>query len=353
MRKPLLAALVVLGAMALVGAAAPQEPWTIGGRTLPAPAGASEELRNSISATPAPDVEARVRQVPADEAGWVALQEKRARRSAASVAGLAERLAVSIDSSMVEGVKVYHLAPGDANPRHADHLFVYVHGGGYVFGSGLGGAREAVLIAKRSRLPVLSIDYRMPPKHPFPAAVDDVVAVYRHLLHNRPAESIAIGGTSAGGGLTLAAVHKFLESGLEAPGALYTGTPWADLTRTGDTIFTNEGIDRVLVAYDGLLREAASLYAGGRDLKDPLISPVYGSFQGFPPTYLVTGTRDLFLSDVVRTHRKLREAGVVADLNVYEGMSHAEYFLVRQSPESHQVYAELDAFLLEHLQSSN
>lgn len=196
----------------------------------------------------------------------------------------------------------------------------------------------------------MSVDYRMPPDDPFPAAVEDVVAVWRSLLDEWPAKSMALGGTSTGGGLTLAATLRFIELGLETPGALWAGTPWADLTKTGDSQFTNEGIDRVLVSYEGVLQGAAKLYANGRDLKTPLISPVYGDFEGFPPTYLVTGTRDLFLSDVVRVHRKMRLAGVVADLNVYEGVSHADYSIVVDSPESEQVFGELGAFLLLHLE---
>ena len=198
-------------------------------------------------------------------------------------------------------------------------------------------------------MPVFSIDYRMPPRHPFPAAIEDVVTVYRHVLGNRPAKSIALGGTSAGGGLTLAAVQRFLELDLDVPGAIYAGTPWADLTKTSDSLFTNEGLDRVLVTYEGLLRGAAELYANGQDLTNPLISPLYGDFRGFPPAYLVTGTRDMLLSDTVRTHRKLRTAGAVADLNVYEGLSLAGYLVVPNSPESQQVYGELNAFLLRHL----
>ena len=104
----------------------------------------------------------------------------------------------------------------------------------------------------------------------------------------------------------------------------------------------------MLVSYHGLLEGAANLYADGRDLRTPLISPVYGDFDGFPPTYLVTGTRDLFLSDVIRVHRKMRLAGVVADLNVYEGVSHGEYTL--DSPEMDQVFGELGEFLLRHLE---
>ena len=92
------------------------------------------------------------------------------------------------------------------------------------------------------------------------------------------------------------------------------------------------------------------MYAGDLDLKDPRVSPVYGDFAGFPPTFLVTGTRDLFLSNTVRTHIKLRQAGVVAEVLVYEGVSHGDYAALADSPESVHAYAELNAFLLQHLQ---
>jgi acetyl esterase/lipase len=138
--------------------------------------------------------------------------------------------------------------------------------------------------------------------------------------------------------------------GIDVPGALYAGTPWADLTKTGDSYIINQGVDRLLITYDGLLAGAARLYAGDLDLKDPLLSPVYGEFHGFPPTFLVTGTRDLFLSNTARVHTKIRAAGVVADLLVYEGVSHGDYAFEPTSPESLMTYAELNAFLLRHLQ---
>ena len=121
------------------------------------------------------------------------------------------------------------------------------------------------------------------------------------------------------------------------------------MTKTGDTLYTMEGIDRVLVTYNGILEAAALLYADGANLLDPLLSPVYGDLSGFPATYLVTGTRDMFLSDAARVHRKLRDAGVEADLNVYEGLSHAEYAFVADSPEHESTYKELAEFLRRHL----
>jgi acetyl esterase/lipase len=106
------------------------------------------------------------------------------------------------------------------------------------------------------------------------------------------------------------------------------------MTKTGDSYFANEMVDNVLVSNDGWLGDAAKLYANGHDLKDPLLSPVYGDFRGFPPTILTTGTRDLFLSNTVRVHRKLREVGDEAMLNVFEGQSHAQYLASPARPSS-------------------
>ena len=343
-----------LAAMLLFGAASTSEAQdgarSIDARTVPVPAAASQALRESIAAPVPVPVSADGGGLPETDDEWAAFAAAADAAAGQGVDAAAEQLGLTLERGEVEGVAVHRVTPNDVDPAHADHLFLYVHGGGYVFGGGDASVQEALFIASRARIPVLSIDYRMPPAHPFPAAVEDVVTVYRHVLAQRPARSLALGGTSAGGGLTLAAVHRFLALGLDVPGALYAGTPWADLTKTSDTLFTNEAVDRVLLTYDGLLRAAAELYADGHDLKDPLISPVYGDFAGFPPTYLVTGTRDMLLSDTARTHRKLRAAGAVADLNVYEGVSHADYLLVPDSPESQEVYAELNAFLLRHME---
>lgn len=325
--------------------------WELGARTVPAPAGVSGELHDSIEATPQPNVEVGKNSVPKNDDEWNALIDARSGARAVPLSALEQRFGVKIVRDTIEGVPVYHVTPNEIDPVHANHLFLHVHGGAYVFGGGDEAVLEAAVVASAAKMPALSIDYRMPPKHPFPAAVNDVATVYQWLLKRRPAKSIAIGGTSTGGGLSLASVHKFRALGLETPGAIYAGTPWADLTKTGDTLFTNEGLDRILVTYDGVLGAAAELYGGGHDLKDPLISPVYGDFEGFPPTYFVTGTRDMFLSDTARTHRKMRRAGVIADLNVFEGMSHAGYIVVLDSPESRELFSEIGKFFEAHLAS--
>ena len=167
---------------------------------------------------------------------------------------------------------------------------------------------------------VISVDYRMPPEAYFPAAVDDAVTVYKAVLKDTPAKNIGVFGTSAGGALTLELVLRAREQGLPAPGALGSGTPMSDATKTGDSFYTNEKVDNILVSRDGFCDAATVIYAHGHDLKDPLISPVYGDMHGFPPTILTTGTRDLLLSNTVRVHRKLRRAGIEATLQVYEGV---------------------------------
>ena len=323
--------------------------WHIGPRTLPPPAGASDVLCESIANTPTPDP--TVMQIePQSEAEWLAAIAQMDDGKVDAARALREQLSVSVELDTIEGVNVYHVTPAEVDTSHEDHLFVYVHGGAFVLNAGEAGTAEAILIAHRAKMRVLSIDYRMPPQYPAPTGRDDVMAVYQHLLKQRSTGLIALGGSSGGGNLIMGMVQHLIELGVDLPGALYLGTPGADMSKTGDSYYINEGVDRVLATYDGFVEAASRLYANGRDLKDPLVSPLYGDFHGFPPTFLITGTRDLLLSATVRTHIKLRQAGVVADILVYEGMSHGDYGVEATAPESQHAYAELNAFLLRHLQ---
>ncbi|MEM8985484.1 MAG: alpha/beta hydrolase [Pseudomonadota bacterium] len=324
-----------------------RDGWSIGKRVVPPPAGASDVLYDHIAALSKPNVTLRS---IAPQARWQWDALIATAKPPFTEESLEQQFNVSIEQDTVGGVNAYWVTPERIEEGRENHLFVLLHGGGYIFGAGVVGAQEAGIIAANAGVKAISIDYRMPPEHPFPAALDDVAAVYRELLKSYRPESIAMGGTSAGSGLTLAGVHKIKSMNLPVPGALFIGTPWADMTKTGDTWHTNEGIDSMLVTHNGLGAAIPKLYANGRDLRDPLISPVYGDFSGFPPSYLVTGTRDVLLSDTVRTHRKMREAGVIADLNVFEGMSHGEYQLLLDSPESKQAYGGWSDFMKEHLE---
>jgi epsilon-lactone hydrolase len=175
------------------------------------------------------------------------------------------------------------------------------------------------------------------------------MAVWKAVLGMQKARNMAIFGASAGGGMILAMILRSKQEKLPLPAAIAPGTPWSDLTETGDTYKTIEWLDNILVSYSGYLCRAARLYANGRDLKDPQLSPIYGDFHGFPPAILTSGTRDLFLSNTVRAHRKLRQAGVEAVLQIFEGMSHAQYALDPYSPESQEAFIEIARFFDAHL----
>ncbi len=323
--------------------------WTIPAKKVPLPACASTQVQQTLARIKQPDIEARKHfEVPTKEEwkAWAAYSEESGTEGAKT---WAKRYGVHITEERIVRVRVYRLTPAFVTEKHKKQLFVYLHGGAYVFGRGMSGLSEGILIAARTGIPVLALDYRMPPDHPFPAAVEDSVRVYKNLLKRYRHTSIAMGGSSAGGGLVLSVVQHLKARNIPLPGALFAGTPWADLSKCGDSLYVNEGIDRKIVTYDGFVAASARLYANRRPLRTPGISPVYGDFNGFPPTLLATGTRDLFLSLTVRVHRKMKAAGVVADLNVYEGLSHVEYFVIPESPESHDLYRQLKLFLDTHL----
>ena len=324
--------------------------WSILEKRLSTPVAASKELQHILAAIPAPDVMQTKEFKIQGKESWENFIKGIDANTIKGLDQLKEQFLVSIEKDKVGDVPVQYITPTSIPQKHENHLFIHLHAGAYVLGGGDASIPEAIIIAATANIPVISIDYRMPPNHPFPAAIDDVVKVYKHLLNKYSGIKMALGGTSAGGGLSLASIHKFKELNLDLPAAVFAGTPWSDLSKTGDSQYTNEGIDHILVSYDGWMKDAAKLYGGEYDLKNPLISPVYGDFTSFPPTYLVTGTRDLLLSDVVRTHRKIKLAEGIAELNVYEGMSHAGYLLFPNIPESTQVYTELGEFLTKYLQ---
>ena len=247
------------------------------------------------------------------------------------------------------GVTVYVVTPDRVAHENRDRLLIHIHGGCYVLGGGLAATSEAVMMAGIGHYKVISVDYRMPPVAYFPAALDDVVAVWREALKAYRADRMAVFGSSAGGALTLEMVLRLKQLGLPLPAAIAPGTPMSDLTGVGDSFAANAFVDNVLVSRAGACDPAAQLYANGHDLKDPLLSPIYGDMRGFPPAILTTGTRDLLLSNTVRTHRKLKDAGVEAELNVFEAMSHANYAADDTAPETHQAFGDIAQFFDRHL----
>jgi acetyl esterase/lipase len=249
----------------------------------------------------------------------------------------------------MDGVRVYIVTPDVIPAEHRDKLLIHVHGGCYVLYPAESGTAEAIMMAGLGHFKVVSVDYRMPPEAYFPGALDDAMTVYKAALKTTDPKNIAVFGTSAGGALVLEMMLRAKQLAIPLPGAIAPGTPMADVTKTGDSFYTNEMVDNVLVSRDGFCDAATVVYAHGASLRDPLLSPVYGDMHGFPPAILTTGTRDLLLSNTVRVHRKLREAGVEAQLEVFEGESHAQYQFDDRVPETKEAFGEITAFFDKHL----
>ena len=281
--------------------------------------------------------------------GWKALQKEVNAEATQMSLGAAAFLGTKIEPTTVGGVACFWVTPTEVAAANEDRLIVHLHGGAFVFNGGVAATGEATLLADTCKVHVLSIDYRTPPDHPFPAASDDVLAVWKAIVAERDAKKIAMAGTSAGGGLILTTMLRLAGTDVPRPAAMFIGTPTADLTKCGDSAYLNAEVDNLLGRYEGRLEDCVKLYANGRDLKEPLVSPLYGDFAGFPPAILISGTRDLLLSPTIRTHRKLRAAGVEADLHVYEGQSHAMYLTTFPSPESCDALGEIAKFFDKHL----
>lgn len=324
-------------------------PRSVPSRILPVPSTVSPRLATLISAPYGfPKWTANH---PENASQWRAIVEEEAAKTIAALPKLRSELGVSIERTSIDEVPAFILTPREISTENANHVLLYVHGGGFVYNPGEAGTVEATLMAAFGGFRVISVDYRMAPDFPFPAALDDVTKVYANLVQQHGAKRIAVFGTSAGGNLTLGLILRAKAAGLPLPAAIAPGTPWSDLTETGggDTMQTLEWVDSTLVSYRGYISRSARLYANGHDLADPLISPLRGDFSAFPPTILTSGTRDLFLSQTVLTHRKLRQAGVDARLQVFEGMSHAQY-IDAQAPEALEVYREIATFFKQHLE---
>ena len=317
-------------------------------RLIPTPTTVSPQLQRSIAmaaAAPAPDFS----RAPQTSEQWRAFAAANDALSMQRMADLSAMFPYQASEREVAGVRVREITPASLDPARAGRVLVHLHGGGYVMGAGEAGLGEGVLGAHYARTRVISVDYRMPPDHPYPAAVDDAVAVWKAVIAEHAPACVGVFGTSAGGGLLLAMALKLKALGVALPGALAPSTPWADLAGESDSYAVHAGVDSVLTQYPGVVEAMAKLYAGPVSLYDPLVSPVQGDFAGFPPTILTTGTRDSLLSDTVRVYRAMRAAGVEARLEVHEAMSHAEYAYAFDAPESATVFTDIADFFKKHL----
>ena len=318
------------------------EARSVPARTIPVPTTVSPQMQTLAGAPPAGNWNT----APTTVEEWKTLSAPSAGRN---LPALRERLGVKTEAMTVNGVNAFMVTPQVLPPENRNRLLVHMHGGCYVLSGGEAATSEAIYMAGFGHFRVLSVDYRRPPEAPYPAALDDGITAWKWALKNTDPKNMAIFGTSAGGALTLSMVLRAKQEGLALPAAIAPGTPMSDLTGTGDSFATNHMVDNVLVGSDGRCDAMARLYANGHDLKDPLLSPVYGDMHGFPPTILTTGTRDLLLSNTVRVHRKLRQAGIEAELHVYEAQSHAQYTRDVNAPETKEAFEEIAKFFDRYL----
>ena len=287
------------------------------------------------------------RVAPSDPAAWRKLIKETDELLVAVMSTQVEHLPSSVESRSVAGVPVFVITPeGVDDSRETYPVYLDIHGGSLLMGGGQACEVMARRMAAQVQMQTWSVDYRMPPDHPYPAALDDVLAVYRGLLDIRAPEQILVGGGSAGGNLAAALMLRARDEGLPLPAALILLTPEIDLTESGDSFQTNLGIDNVLT---DSLADSIALYAGDHDLRHPYLSPLFGDLSSpFPPTFLQAGTRDLFLSNTVRMHRKLRAGGVDAELHVFEAMPHGGFF---GAPEDDELTEEIRRFVAAHVES--
>lgn len=201
------------------------------------------------------------------------------------------------------------------------YVILYCHGGGYSTGSRLYARTLTTKLAETTSMDVLAFDYRLAPEHPYPAACEDAMKAWDYLmLLGYGARDVIVAGDSAGGNLALSLVLKLKEEQRLLPRGLVLLSPWTDLTASGRTHTTRALVDPVLDA--DYLRKMTENYAAGRELTDPFISPLFGDFEGFPPTYIQVGDNEMLLSDSTMLHKKLVAANVSAKIDVFKGMWH-------------------------------
>jgi acetyl esterase/lipase len=228
-------------------------------------------------------------------------------------------------------------------------VLLYLHGGAYQVGSPATLRRMIALISAAAQARVLSVDYRLAPEHPFPAAVDDAQAAYRFLLNSDadhggtdPA-AIAIAGDSAGGGLTLATLVALRDAGDPLPAAAVAMSPWTDLALTGESLSTRADVD-VMIRPDGM-RDDAAMYLAGADPRHPYASPLYADLHGLPPILIHVGDAEVILDDSTRFAAKARAAGVDVTLEVWDQMPHVWHAFAGLLPESDQAIERIGAWL--------
>jgi len=261
-------------------------------------------------------------------------------------AGVILRPAVPIDyrSITADGVPAEWITPAGAE---SGGVILYLHGGSYNAGSTRSHRALAANIAHAARARAVTVDYRLAPEHPYPAALEDALTVYRWLLkkHVSPRQ-ITVAGDSAGGGLTIALLVALREQDTAMPAAAVVISPWTDLSASGESWHTNAGSDYIINAVG--LQTSARMYLDGTDPHDPLASPLYANLAALPPLLIQVGSDEILLSDSTHLAEHARRADVDVTLEVWEGMQHVWHFAGGILPEARQAIDRIGAFIQAH-----
>jgi len=285
--------------------------------------------------------------IPHTLAEFDALHDGDIARTEAGVLAALKTLNIAVRETQLGGVNVVESTPPQYRDDHT--VLLHVHGGGFVLGSAKSSLRGDASMALATGKRIISIDYTVAPRGNWRIVTDQVVAVYKAMLaQGYSAKSIGMFGDSAGGTIVPASVLKMRDQGIPTPGALVLLSPCVDLNLNGDTETTLRDADPAL---DFALNKAfLAAYAAPEDMTNPYASPIYDDFtKGFPPALIQAGTKELVLSDAVRLYQALKTAGRVAELDVYEGMSHVFQAYMTGTPEQQAAYAEAKRWWSSHL----
>jgi monoterpene epsilon-lactone hydrolase len=290
-----------------------------------------------MPATISPEAQKWLASLTSSKSGPESLAERRARTDEWRKFGSGEArkyYPAKVEETTTAGVRTDIITPLEMPEANRDRVLINLHGGG--FNSDSGSLIEGIPIANLAKIRVVSVYYRLAPENPFPAAVDDVVAVYKELLKTHGPNSIGIFGTSAGAILTAEVAVRLRQLGLPLPAALGIFSGLADFSHVGDArqLFTLNGFPGQMEPVDPN-HLPDDQYVGKTDRRDPVLSPLFADLRGMPPSLLVTSTRDLLLSDTAIFHRALLHAGNNSQLVVFEALPHAFWYHF-QLPETRE-----------------